>query len=71
MSTHESESKRGSAANPNNCETCDHFKHPDGGHCYMFREAPTYVCLIHSLPPSLRATRNPYDLNGMKEYPGE
>lgn len=34
--------------NPNNCETCEHKKHPDGGHCYMFRNEPTDVCKIHS-----------------------
>ena len=35
--------------NPNNCETCDHKKHPDGGHCYMFRTEPDEVCMIHTL----------------------
>lgn len=34
--------------NPNNCETCDHKQNPDGGHCYMFREAPTEVCMQHT-----------------------
>lgn len=34
--------------NPNNCGTCDHIEHPDGGHCYMFREAPTDVCFVHT-----------------------
>jgi hypothetical protein len=34
--------------NPNNCETCDHKKNPDGGHCYMFRETPTEVCMQHT-----------------------
>lgn len=35
--------------NPNNCETCDHKKNPDGGHCYMFRDAPTEVCYVHTM----------------------
>ena len=34
--------------NPNNCETCKHKQHPDGGWCYMFRDEPTEVCMIHS-----------------------
>jgi hypothetical protein len=34
--------------NPNNCETC-HWKsqHADG-HCYMFRNEPTDVCMQHT-----------------------
>lgn len=36
-------------SNPNNCSTCDHKKHPDGGHCYMFRFAPTEPCMQHSV----------------------
>lgn len=35
-------------ANPNRCETCTHKKHPDGGHCYMFRDEPTDVCMQHT-----------------------
>lgn len=34
--------------NPNNCATCDHKKHPDGGWCYMFKNEPTYRCLAHT-----------------------
>ena len=34
--------------NPNNCATCDHKKHPDGGHCYMFKDEPTKACLEHT-----------------------
>jgi hypothetical protein len=34
--------------NPNNCATCDHKRHPDGGHCYMFRRAPQVACLQHT-----------------------
>lgn len=34
--------------NPNNCETCEHKNHPDGGHCYMFRDEPTDVCKVHT-----------------------
>lgn len=35
-------------SNPNNCETCDHKKHPDGGHCYMFRLEPKNPCSQHT-----------------------
>lgn len=35
-------------ANPNNCATCDHKRIPDGGYCYMFRDAPTEVCAQHT-----------------------
>lgn len=38
----------GRPVNPNNCDTCDHKRDPDGGHCYMFREAPTEVCMQHT-----------------------
>lgn len=34
--------------NPNNCATCDHSQHPDGGHCYMFRNAPNITCGQHT-----------------------
>lgn len=34
--------------NPNNCATCEHKRHPDGGHCYMFRDEPTEACLQHT-----------------------
>lgn len=37
-------------SNPNNCATCDHKKHPDGGHCYMFKDAPKQVCKQHTPP---------------------
>lgn len=32
----------------NNCATCDYKKHPDGGHCYMFRTEPEGRCLKHT-----------------------
>lgn len=34
--------------NPNNCKTCDHIHHKDGGHCYMYREPPAQACLSHT-----------------------
>ena len=41
-------------SNPMNCETCD-YKHfnkkqleADNAHCYMFREAPTEICRVHT-----------------------
>ena len=35
--------------NPNNCETCKYHPDPDAeGHCYMFKDAPTDVCMQHS-----------------------
>ena len=50
--------------NPNNCATCDHSKHPQGGHCYMFREAPNIVCGQHTaardLSMSMFATHADY-----------
>lgn len=39
-----SESKR-----INNCGTCAHLGNKDGGHCYMFEEAPTVICMKHSI----------------------
>jgi hypothetical protein len=39
--------------NPNNCQMCRH-KHvvmvdePHTGHCYMFRDEPTEVCMQHT-----------------------
>ena len=45
-------------SNPNDCATCRHKRHPDGGHCYMFRLAPTEPCAQHSIQvESLRAMR--------------
>ena len=35
--------------NPNNCQYCEHSKNPQGGHCYMFRKAPTDICAKHTL----------------------
>lgn len=35
--------------NPNNCGACKHKQHPDGGWCYMFRDEPRAVCMVHSL----------------------
>ncbi len=32
----------------NNCNTCRHKQHPDGGHCYMFRTEPKPVCQLHT-----------------------
>ncbi len=44
--------------NPNNCATCDHKRHPDGGHCYMFRWTPTEPCAHHTFRvEALRAMR--------------
>jgi len=39
--------------NPNNCETCEykHLKSPDqtdDGWCYMFRDEPQEVCMLHT-----------------------
>lgn len=41
-------SQAGEVSNPNNCQYCDHSKNPQGGHCYIFREAPTEVCHKHT-----------------------
>ncbi len=35
-------------SNPNNCATCDHKRHPQGGWCYAFRHEPTEVCMQHT-----------------------
>lgn len=36
-------------SNPNNCATCDYEKDPLGtGHCYMWKEPPTFVCRQHT-----------------------
>ena len=35
-------------SNQNNCETCDYKKlngNREKGHCYMFRDEPTEVCM--------------------------
>lgn len=29
---------------PSDCENCRHKQHPDGGHCYMFRNKPEGNC---------------------------
>lgn len=34
--------------NPNNCSTCGHREHGDGGWCYMFRREPDFVCAQHT-----------------------
>jgi len=34
--------------NPNNCNTCDHKRYAGNGHCYMFRDSPTDVCMQHT-----------------------
>ena len=39
-----------SPTNPNNCSTCGYEKDPEGtGYCYMWKDAPTFVCHQHSL----------------------
>lgn len=30
------------------CNTCDHKKHPEGGHCYMFKNEPQDTCMAHT-----------------------
>jgi hypothetical protein len=35
-------------SNPNNCSTCDHKRHPQGGWCYAFRNEPDDVCMQHT-----------------------
>jgi hypothetical protein len=38
-------------SNPNNCKTCEHGRpprKPEDGHCYMFKDAPTEVCMQHT-----------------------
>lgn len=55
--------------NPNNCDSCDHKKPPDGGWCYMFRSEPTGICMKHTgiadsyFKPlaEWRRTKNPSD----------
>ena len=32
----------------NNCETCRHSQHQDGGHCYMFEREPEFQCMQHT-----------------------
>lgn len=44
-----------SADNPNNCAMCDHKKHSDGGHCYVFRDEPRDVCMQHTVRISYSA----------------
>ena len=36
--------------NPNNCSTCKYKAMDDGegGHCYMFRDEPSDVCMQHT-----------------------
>lgn len=36
--------------NPNNCSTCDYTyeSSEEKGHCYMWRETPTFVCKEHT-----------------------
>lgn len=31
----------------NNCTSCNHKRDPQGGHCYMFREEPAFLCMQH------------------------
>lgn len=38
-------------ANPNNCQTCEYSQlngNREKGHCYMFRDEPTEVCMQHT-----------------------
>lgn len=37
-------------SNPNNCEACEYKAMNDGedGHCYMFKNEPTEVCMRHT-----------------------
>jgi hypothetical protein len=42
--------------NPNNCATCEHKQHPDGGWCYMFRHEPMEVCMEHTGMPRMSFT---------------
>lgn len=39
----------GAGPSRNNCATCRHKQHPDGGHCYMFRVEPEGVCMKHTV----------------------
>ena len=36
--------------NPNNCSTCDYKRiaHTGDGRCYMFRNEPSEVCMVHT-----------------------
>lgn len=34
--------------NPNNCSTCEWKAYDDKGHCYMFFDEPTEVCMQHT-----------------------
>lgn len=54
-------------ANPNNCATCDHSKHPDGGHCYMFREEPEVPCAKHTAR-LLQDETQTYDSKGLSRW---
>lgn len=43
-------------SNPNNCESCQYKQMPHTGHCYMFRDEPTEVCMQHTgriAPPAI------------------
>ena len=55
-----------SADNPNNCAACGHKARPDGGWCYMFRDAPTVVCLKHTARASMTVAEVIEDLYCMK-----
>jgi hypothetical protein len=37
-------------SNPNNCKTCGHAGNTgmSDGHCYMFKNVPTKVCMYHT-----------------------
>lgn len=40
--------KKEPTMNPNNCSTCEWKAHDDCGHCYMFFDEPTEVCMKHT-----------------------
>jgi len=60
--------------NPNNCATCDHIKHPGGGHCYMFRHEPQEVCHIHTVRALISiskcASKEELDAAALRPYQG-
>jgi hypothetical protein len=51
-------------SNPNNCQTCDYTKLNGNreGHCYMFSDEPTDVCIQHTgrakVPPLVQWVRD-------------
>ena len=59
--------------NPNNCESCEHmaFMSPEAlaaaGHCYMFADEPTEVCMQHTgrLSSSIALLTDSRDISSM------